>query len=173
MTPPPRTPPFRRAGPEARPADRLVPAAGPVPPGAPAVSGGLRAALRRTAVPVAVLGGVVGAFCYVAAVDPDSPGHYPLCPLRYYTGLSCPGCGGLRGAHALAHGQLRTALGCNALAVAGYLVFAVLWAGWFTRAARGRTFAPALRPAWRNLAIALVIAFTVVRNLPFGAALAP
>jgi len=120
-----------------------------------------------------VLGGAVGAFGYVAAVDPNSPGHYPLCPLRYFTGVYCPGCGGLRSAYAVAHGQFGTALGCNALAVAGYLLFAVVWAVWFTRSLRGLPFSPALRPAHRNLLIALVAVFTVVRNLPFGAALAP
>jgi hypothetical protein len=150
-------------------------AAAAVPPTAPPPAGPfrVRGALRRTAAPLAVLGGVAGAFGYVAAVDPASPGHYPLCPLRFYTGLYCPGCGGLRGAHALMHGHLGTALGCNALAVAGYLVFAAGWAVWFTRALRGRPFAPTLRPAQRNLLIALMAVFTIVRNLSFGAVLAP
>ncbi|WNI19561.1 DUF2752 domain-containing protein [Streptomyces sp. ITFR-21] len=129
--------------------------------------------MRRTAVPLALLGGAACVFGYVAAVDPNSPGHYPLCPLRYYTGLYCPGCGGLRSAYAVAHGHIGTALGCNAVAVAGYLAFAAFWALWFTRAALGRPFAPALRPAHRVLALALLAAFTIVRNLPFGAALAP
>lgn len=132
-----------------------------------------RGALRRTAAPLALLGGVVGAFGYVAAVDPNAPGHYPLCPLRYFTGLDCPGCGGLRSAYAFAHGDVITALGCNALAVAGYLLFAAGWAVWFCRAVRGRPFAPALRPVHRHALVALLVVFTVVRNLPFGAALAP
>jgi hypothetical protein len=139
----------------------------------PAVPFTVRGALRRSAAPLALLGAVAGAFGYVTAVDPNSPGHYPLCPLRAYTGLYCPGCGGLRGAHALAHGHLRTALGCNALAVAGYLVFAAGWAVWLTRAVRGRPFAPTLRPAHRNLLIAVMAVFTIVRNLSFGAVLAP
>ncbi|WP_372440904.1 DUF2752 domain-containing protein [Actinacidiphila acididurans] len=131
------------------------------------------APLRRGAVPLAVLGAAAGAFAWVAVVDPNRPGHYPACPLRYVTGLYCPGCGGLRSAYAVAHGHLGTALGCNALAVAGYAVFAVLWAVWFTRSLRGRPFAPALPPQWARALWALVAAFTVVRNLPFGAALAP
>lgn len=128
---------------------------------------------RAAAVPLGVLGGVVAGFCYVAAVDPGQPGHYPVCPLLYYTGCYCPGCGALRGAHALAHGRLGTALGCNAAAVAGYAVFAAVWAVWFTRTLRGRTFDPALRPGVLYALCGLLLAFTVVRNLPFGAVLAP
>ncbi|WP_405580333.1 DUF2752 domain-containing protein [Streptomyces sp. NBC_01190] len=131
-----------------------------------------RSRWRRLA-PLPALGGTLAAFGYVATVDPNTPGHYPLCPLRYYTGVYCPGCGGLRSAYAIAHGHLRTALECNALAVAGFLLLAVAWAAWSAAALRGKPFAPTLRPGYRNLAIALVVAFTVVRNLPFGGFLAP
>ncbi|MFJ5614466.1 DUF2752 domain-containing protein [Streptomyces sp. NPDC093221] len=130
-------------------------------------------ALSRAAVPLALLGAVAGAFAYVGAVDPNTPGHYPACPLLHYTGIYCPGCGGLRSAHAVAHGHLGTALGCNALAVAGYVVFAVVWVVWFTRRLRGRPFEPVLRPVYGKALLALALVFTVVRNLPFGAALIP
>ena len=47
------------------------------------------------------------------------------------TGLYCPGCGGLRSAHAVAHGDLPRALGDNALAVVSATCSArVLWSGW-------------------------------------------
>lgn len=133
----------------------------------------LPAVLRRTAVPLGVLGGVAAAFGFVAAVDPNRPGHYPVCPLLRYTGLYCPGCGGLRSAYAVAHGRIGTALGCNALAVAGYALFAVVWTVWFTRSLRGRAFQPQMRRAHRWALWTLLIGFGVVRNLPFGAALAP
>ncbi|MFH8804742.1 DUF2752 domain-containing protein [Streptomyces sp. NPDC017936] len=125
-------------------------------------------ALGRLAVPAGLLAAVAGAFAYVGAVDPNEPGHYPVCPLLRYTGLYCPGCGGLRSAHAFAHGDLAAALHANALAVAGYLGFAVLWTVWAVRAARGRPARPDPPPAllWSLGATALV--FTVVRNLPFG-----
>lgn len=152
------SPPAGRPGPES--------SHGPVRPG-PA------AALRRVAVPLGVLGGVAGAFAYVAAVDPNQPGHYPLCPLLYYTGVYCPGCGGLRSAHAIAHGHLGSALGCNALAVASYALFAVVWVVWCVRALRGRALRPNLGRAHWWAVWGLMIAFTIVRNLPFGAALTP
>ncbi|MEU7109479.1 DUF2752 domain-containing protein [Streptomyces sp. NPDC046215] len=134
-------------------------------------------AARRLAAPLGVAGALAAAFAYIAGVDPNQPGHYPACPLLSRTGVYCPGCGGLRGVHALAHGDLLTALGANALAVTGYAAFAVLWAVWCARALRGRGGAarpwPALRAAhWWALG-GLVLAFTVVRNLPFGAALTP
>lgn len=150
---------------------------GPATPAAPppgsSRTGPVRAALRRTAVPLGVLAAVAAAFGYVGAVDPNTPGHYPVCPLLHYTGVYCPGCGGLRSAYAVAHGHFRTALGCNALAVAGYAVFAVVWVVWAWRALRGRTFEPVLRPGALWALGALVLAFTIVRNLPFGTALVP
>ncbi|MEU0627001.1 DUF2752 domain-containing protein [Streptomyces sp. NPDC005989] len=129
--------------------------------------------VRRLAVPAGVLAVVVGAFGYVGAVDPNQPGHYPVCPLLRLTGLYCPGCGGLRSAHAVAHGDIAAALGSNALAVAGYAVFAVLWALWVVRAWRGRPMSIAAKPVvWWGIGAVLLV-FSVVRNLPFGSALAP
>ncbi|WP_205614271.1 DUF2752 domain-containing protein [Streptomyces dangxiongensis] len=128
---------------------------------------------RRLAVAAGLLAAAGGAFAYVGAVDPNEPGHYPACPLYRSTGLYCPGCGGLRGAHALVHGDLLTALRDNAPVVAACLGFAVLWAVWVVRAARGRPVRidPGPAPLWALGALLLV--FTVVRNLPFGGWLHP
>ncbi|MFD9883797.1 DUF2752 domain-containing protein [Streptomyces alboflavus] len=130
-------------------------------------------ALRRLAVPLGLLGSVAAAFAYVATVDPNEPGHYPPCPLLHYTGIFCPGCGGLRSAHAFAHGDLSTALGANALAVVGFGLFAVVWGVWALGTARGRP--PRLDLGRAQLwGVGVVVAlFTLVRNLPFGGALHP
>ncbi|MER6912900.1 DUF2752 domain-containing protein [Streptomyces sp. NPDC000594] len=139
----------------------------------PPVAAGAPRAARRIVAPLAVAAAAAGAFAYVGAVDPNEPGHYPVCPLLNLTGLYCPGCGGLRSAHAVVHGDLPAALGANALAVVAYAVLAVVWVLWLVRAARAR---PPLRtPAplwWWSLGGVLLI-FAVIRNLPFGAALAP
>ncbi|MFK4147542.1 DUF2752 domain-containing protein [Streptomyces sp. NPDC004065] len=140
---------------------------GPEPPARPG------AVLGRLAVPAAVLAAVAGAFAYVGAVDPNRPGHYPVCPLLRFAGIYCPGCGGLRGAHALVHGDLLAALRDNALAVGGYLLFAVLWTGWVLRAVRGRPARLDVRPAHLWTLGVLLALFTVVRNLPFGGWLHP
>ncbi|WFB11848.1 DUF2752 domain-containing protein [Streptomyces sp. LX-29] len=144
-----------------------------------------RSRVRRLAAPLGALAGIGAAFAVVGAVDPNEPGHYPVCPLWRATGLLCPGCGGLRSAYAVAHGDLAGALGANALAVAGYAVCVLLWARWLLRAAgvppgvAPSAYPGTARPAavprgGRTLALAaLVMAFTVVRNLPFGGVLAP
>ncbi|MFD0314343.1 DUF2752 domain-containing protein [Streptomyces flavalbus] len=136
----------------------------------PPVAGSLAG---RLAVPAGMLAAVAAAFAYVGAVDPNEPGHYPACPLLYYTGVFCPGCGGLRSAHAVVHGDLGAALQANAVAVAGYALFAVVWAVWVVRAARGRPTRFELRNAHLWTVGTLLLLFTVVRNLPFGGWLHP
>ncbi|GCB50208.1 DUF2752 domain-containing protein [Streptomyces sp. NL15-2K] len=126
------------------------------------------AVLGRLAVPAGVLAAVAGAFAYVGTVDPNEAGHYPACPLLRYTGIYCPGCGGLRSAHAFVHGDFTGALGDNALAVAGYLVFAVVWTVWAVRSLRGRPLRIDLGPVHLWSLGTLLLVFTVVRNLPFG-----
>ncbi|NED86359.1 DUF2752 domain-containing protein, partial [Streptomyces sp. SID11233] len=85
------------------------------------------------------------------------------------TGIYCPGCGGLRSAHAVAHGDFAQAFQDNALAVAGYALAAVLWLVWVLRAARGQDLAVLQPPARLRWALgAVVLLFTLVRNLPPG-----
>lgn len=173
-----RTPDLAPPEPAAHPAEPdphpavphpAAPQAGPPGPPGAAVS---RA--RRLAVPALTLAGAAAALAYVGTVDPNEPGHYPVCPLFRLTGVLCPGCGGLRSAHAFAHGDLVTAIGANAFAVTGYFFFAGFMLLWLVRAYRGAP-APTLvvRPLywWAIGAVALV--FTVVRNLPAGSFLAP
>ncbi|MDT0347716.1 DUF2752 domain-containing protein [Streptomyces litchfieldiae] len=132
-----------------------------------------RPAARAAAAPLAAFAAAGAAFCFVAVVDPNEPGHYPACPVLSLTGLSCPGCGGLRSAHALAHGDLAGALDANALAVAGFAALAGVLVLWLTRALRGRPAGLAPRPAHGWALGALALAFTLLRNVPLGATLAP
>ncbi|MFF0158405.1 DUF2752 domain-containing protein [Streptomyces sp. NPDC005263] len=134
---------------------------------------GARGVAARLAVPAGTLAAVAGAFAYVGTVDPNQPGHYPVCPLLRYTGLYCPGCGGLRSAHAFVHGDFLTALHANAPAVVGYLGFAVLWTVWVAHAVRGRRLRIDPAPALVWTLGALLLVFTIVRNLPFGGWLHP
>ena len=134
---------------------------------------GSASVLNRVAVPAAVLATVAGAFAYVGTVDPNQPGHYPVCPLYRFTGLYCPGCGGLRSAHEFIHGDFLAALQDNAIAVVGYLAFMVVWTVWVVRAARGRPVRIDLGSVQLWTLGALVLVFTVVRNLPFGGWLHP
>ena len=59
------------------------------------------------------------------AVDPHIEGRYPVCPVRFLTGLACPGCGSLRALHDLLHGNWSAAWRLNPLAM--LLLPALLW----------------------------------------------
>lgn len=124
--------------------------------------------------PQVVAGSVLllGAVALVAAVDPHTPGHYPVCPWHAMTGTWCPGCGGLRAVHDLTHGHLVTAAGENLVVVALVPVLAIWWL--VTRIRPGRKGGGlVLGPRATMVFVVVVLAFTAVRNLPFGAALAP
>jgi hypothetical protein len=136
---------------------------------------------RRLVAPLAVAVATVAATAYVGLVDPNEPGHYPVCPTKALTGLDCPFCGGLRATHALAHGDLGSAIDHNAL-VALVIVPALViaWFVWLRRAWLGTAMTEhseetsaggpsetrsRLQPALFWSAVALVVAFTVVRNI--------
>ncbi|WP_067226241.1 DUF2752 domain-containing protein [Streptomyces sp. NBRC 109706] len=117
---------------------------------------------------VALLGAAVG---YVARVDPGQPGNYTPCPLLTHLGLHCPGCGGLRATHALAHGDWASAFGHNALLVLAAVAVTLGLLDWTLRAVAGRPPrrpTPGRRAGWA--AVVLVAVFTALRNLgPFSA----
>lgn len=123
---------------------------------------------------VAAAGATAAAAALVAVRDPHRPGSYGTCPVLALTGLYCPLCGGLRAVHDLARGDLAAAAGDN-LAVLLLLVVAAAW--WVLWWRRGGTLRPGALPpvparvAWP--AGVAVVLFTVIRNLPFGGALAP
>jgi len=132
----------------------------------------VRSRRERMSAPAWTLGSLAVATLALHLRDPHQQGSWGFCPLAMM-GIYCPGCGGLRSAHAFAHGDLAAAFGANALAVVGYGIFAVLWAVWLVREVCGRPLRIALRPVhWWAIGAVLLI-FTVVRNLPFGSALAP
>lgn len=131
------------------------------------------AGLSRGARPLALALGAVAALAWVATVDPNEPGHYPTCPFLAVTGWFCPGCGSLRALHALAHGDVVAALGRNPLTVLAAPALVAWWVAWAVRSWRGRPRRH-LAPAWAVWALLVVVLlFTVVRNLPAGAFLAP
>lgn len=45
--------------------------------------------------------------------NPIDYGWMPRCVVKQFTGLSCPGCGLLRAAHAALHGRMAEAVGYN------------------------------------------------------------
>jgi len=124
--------------------------------------------------------GLVVATAYISIVDPNNPGHYPLCPLKAFTGLDCPGCGGMRAVHSLVHGDFVGAMNHNLLAVFLYLpAIAIGWLLWMKRewsdptssrsSAGASDAAPVLdhvrsRRLWLAAFIVIGI-FTIIRNI--------
>ena len=117
----------------------------------------------RWAVGAWALGGAASAGLLLAR-DPNVPGAYGFCPLQAVTGLDCPLCGGLRGTHALLHGDVGAALDHNLLLP----VFLVAGVALAVSAARRRPLAGsrATRLMWAAVLVAAV-AFGVLRNLPW------
>jgi hypothetical protein len=134
----------------------------PVPP--------LRRRLGPPALTATVVGAAVG---LLAVVDPEQPGHYPTCPFLYLTGYYCPGCGSLRAVHALAHGDLGTALDRNVLLVVAVPVLIALFLVWTRRVIQGRPFVRSAPPWVIQGIFVLVAAFWVLRNVPAFSWLAP
>lgn len=72
----------------------------------------------RRLVPVAAVAGAgIAAAGYIALVDPNEGGHFPACPTQALFGVDCPGCGGIRSAHALLRGDLASAADHNLAAL--------------------------------------------------------
>jgi hypothetical protein len=124
---------------------------------------------RRLLAPVGTALGVIVATGYIRVVDPNEPGHYPMCPTLALFGIDCPGCGGLRATHALANGDVAGALDHNALFVVLVPALVALWGMWVYRAWTGVT--PALTPRRETVAriapmivLLVVMVFAIVRN---------
>lgn len=121
---------------------------------------------RRLAVPVAASAFAVTAAAYTALADPYREGFFPSCMWLSLTGHWCPGCGGLRAFHELAHGDVAAAMGMNPLVVLMVVPLGVaLLASWLVTAWRGGT-APRI-PLWVATGVpAVLLAFWVLRNIP-------
>ena len=123
--------------------------------------------IERILAGAGVIAALTGAFV-VGYFNPAMAGFFPVCPLYSVTGILCPGCGLTRGFHALFHGDVLTALHFNAMLPFYLFFFIYLFAALIFICARGRGLSfPNFSSTtiWSFLAIA--VAFTVCRNLPF------
>ena len=130
---------------------------------------------QRIQLPVLLAGGILGVSVLLHLRDPHRSGSWGYCPWLLLTGTYCPACGSLRAVNDLTRGDVAAAASSNLVLLGAVPVFAVWWLrslvdGW--RGTRRR------RPAHhqRVLAVAAVtvaVAFTVFRNTPAGAWLAP
>jgi hypothetical protein len=128
---------------------------------------------RGLFLPLAVGAAGVAATAYLAAVDPNQPGHYPTCPFLAVTGWYCPGCGSLRALHDLAHLDLAGALARNPFAVLVVPYLLMSWVLWVERTVTGRV-PRRVAPGWSIwVLLAGIVAFWVLRNVPGWTALSP
>ena len=112
---------------------------------------------------------VFGLFLVLYFFEPTHYGFYPQCLLHKWTGLSCPGCGGLRATHQLLHGHLAEAFRFNPLLILLLPLFA--WTGLrhLLRYYGGKVFPSPFENAVVGWTLAvIVILFGIARNLPFG-----
>lgn len=99
--------------------------------------------------------------------NPAADSRFPACPLHYFTGLHCPGCGTLRAIHCLVHGHLLAALRFNPLMLLSLPLLAWLLlehasrSGWMPGNPRISVPGKIIRAIpW------IVVAYFVLRNLP-------
>ena len=112
--------------------------------------------------------GAVSAFITVRQIDPSGSNIFPVCPFHAMTGLNCPGCGATRGMHALLNGDVLTALHFNAMLIVFVPLMIYGIAALVLFGIRGRGLPVprfATQGTWAFLV--LMIAFGVLRNLPF------
>jgi hypothetical protein len=130
--------------------------------------------LRRLAPPLAAGGlAAIGALA-LRVRDPHEGGSWGFCPIALL-GLACPACGSLRAVNDLTHLDLGAAASSNLLLVLVLPVALALWGRRLVALWRGGpAAAPLVVPGevWVAVGV-LVAAFTLARNLPLGAWLAP
>ena len=125
---------------------------------------------RAWANPLAMGVGALAACVLVTVHDPNQEGSYGFCPFKAVTGWDCPGCGLMRGSHAVFTGNFTRALDHNIFLP---LVFAAMIFGYvrYVRRSLGHDVPRYNPPAWLIAGFSvLVLGFWVVRNLggPFA-----
>lgn len=129
---------------------------------------------QRLRAPLVTAAGLGAAALALHLRDPHVSGSWGYCPSAAL-GFWCPGCGGLRGVNDLTHGDVVAAASSNLLLVVlGPVVLLGLavwthdrWTG------RSRSLPQPLVLAACAVVVVLTVAFTVLRNTPAGAWLAP
>ena len=89
------------------------------------------------------------------------------CPFHLITGFYCPGCGSLRGLHALVHGNILKAINYNLLMIVSipYLIYSFILFSYesFSGKELKRFF---IKPVYIWLLLVFILIFWVLRNIP-------
>ncbi|HET9421549.1 MAG TPA: DUF2752 domain-containing protein [Nocardioides sp.] len=129
---------------------------------------------QRMLAPAITIGGLSAATVALHFRDPHASGSWGMCPSAML-GIACPGCGGLRAVNDLTNFQLVDAASSNLLFVLALPLVLFALVRWVTDQWRGTT---RTTPAWAMGpaaigVVAVLVVFTVLRNLPQFAWLAP
>lgn len=129
---------------------------------------------QRLRAPLVTAAGLGAAALALHLRDPHVSGSWGYCPSAAL-GFWCPGCGGLRGVNDLTHGDVVAAASSNLLLVVLGPVVLLGLAVWTHDRWRGRSrsLPQPLVLAACAVVVVLTVAFTVLRNTPAGAWLAP
>ncbi|OZE92195.1 DUF2752 domain-containing protein [Rhodococcus sp. 15-2388-1-1a] len=128
---------------------------------------------RNIAAPLGVAAAAVGGAVLLHVRDPRTSTYLP-CPFHALTGLWCPGCGTTRALGDLTRGDLAAAASSNVVAVVLAVGAVAVWALWLRARWTARPLVlPRINRPTVILLIALLTVFTVVRNTPWGTAIAP
>lgn len=102
--------------------------------------------------------------------DPTTPnGPLPVCPTKALLGIDCPGCGSLRMVYSLMHGNLLAAARFNALGLAAIVLLVWAYFAWIYGRVAGRRIRSWQHRRWAAVVtLSLVVAWFVVRNIPFA-----
>ena len=130
---------------------------------------------QRVKPPTLLAGGLLALSVLLHLRDPHHGGSWGYCPWLMLTGTYCPGCGTLRAVNDLGDGRIGAAASSNLLFVGSLPLVGYLYVRWFVDRWRGvrRYVVPRRLYVYVAVFVVVALAFTVARNLPFGAWLAP
>lgn len=126
---------------------------------------------RRIAAPVGLAVAAIAGAVVLHVRDPRTASYLP-CPFHALTGLWCPGCGTTRALGDLTRGDIAAAASSNVAAVVAVVVAVGVWILLLRARWSGRSLPAPPRTTVIPIVVALTI-FTVLRNTPWGAFLAP
>jgi len=124
--------------------------------------------MHRRSTVVAIWSLLIAGAAYLFIFEPGKSGFFPICPFRFLTGFTCPGCGGTRALHQLLHGNFETAFTLNPLLLIAipFLLFFLIRYTVITL--RGGVPRPIKWPQPFTYAILFIIlSFWIIRNTPF------
>jgi Protein of unknown function (DUF2752) len=130
---------------------------------------------RSLAAPLAVAAVAAGGCAVIWLANPTVPGGIlPVCPTKLLLGIDCPGCGSLRMIYSLLHLDVAGAVRFNALGLVAVVLGLWAYAAWTYGRLAGRRVRSWQHLRWSAaVALVLILAWFVVRNLEFGPYVAP